>query len=198
MTSADLMTRLASRVDRLRSTLSVRVQGVVAYTHDLRATTPATDETFRIRRFTPADGPQLVAMHPIARDDIRSRLERGDACYLAFLAGRLCHFAWVQVRGIHVIADVARSETIAPGELWIYHCRTAESARGRRVYPRVLAHILATHRERGFRSAWIYTTLDNTASQRGITAAGFRPREVWCAAKLGPVLRSFPSLPWLA
>jgi hypothetical protein len=181
-------------MSRVRSFFGMRVQGVIAYAHDLRDA-PSTD-ALAIRTLSPADLPLLAAMHPIDHAEIRSRLARGDTCYLAFQGDRLCHFSWVQVTGLHVIGDVGRCETVAPGELWIYHCRTSDWARGRRIYPRVLAHIVATHRDRGFSCARIYTTLDNTASQRGITWAGFRPRELWCAARIGPVLQPFPSLQW--
>jgi len=55
----------------------------------------------------------------------------------------------------------------------IGRCATAAAARGRRLYPRTLRHIMAELAAGGEARAVIYCDRDNQASIRGITHAGF-------------------------
>lgn len=101
------------------------------------------------------------------------RLQRGDLCYTASVDGRLAHYSWVQRSGSHPIAEAGMSLPVAKNEFWIYHCRTAEWVRGRGIYPATLTRIINDQFSAGCRIAWIYTSRDNIASQRGIVRAGF-------------------------
>lgn len=101
------------------------------------------------------------------------RFQRGDVCYLASLDGRRAHYSWVQRSGLHPITEAGVSVPVGNGALWIYHCRTAEWARGRRIYPATLRRIVNDHFAKGYSTAWIYTSKENIASQKGILQAGF-------------------------
>jgi hypothetical protein len=57
--------------------------------------------------------------------------------------------------------------------VWIYHCQTAEWARGRGIYPSTLERIVSDCFAAGDFTAWIYTSKQNVASQKGIVRAGF-------------------------
>lgn len=117
---------------------------------------------------------RLRELWPVPLEKMRKRHRRGDECYVAFLEGKLVHYSWVQSRGWHYIGPAGRYRRVRPGEFWIYHCRTAEQARGRGLYPAVLSTILRRFAERGFQTGWIYTTAANVASQKGIIKAGWR------------------------
>lgn len=106
----------------------------------------------------------------------QERFRDGDLCYAVFLDSRLAHHSWVKRAGVQPVTEAARRYPVAPGEFWIYHCWTAVWARGKRIYPGVLARIIREHVDEGFTRARIYTTESNVASQHGIARAGFR----WC------------------
>jgi hypothetical protein len=64
--------------------------------------------------------------------------------------------------------------------------RTADHARGLRLYPWALTNILRVLREEGFSRAHIYTTGSNVASQRGIVRAGFSLSHTLNYVQFGP------------
>ena len=101
------------------------------------------------------------------------RLKRGDVCYAGYLEGRLAHYSWVQRSGEHLILEAGATVAIAEGEFWIYHCRTADWARGRGIYPATLARIVNDQFDAGYTVGWVYTTRENISSQKGIARAGF-------------------------
>ena len=121
-----------------------------------------------------SEGELLYEVWPVHLNRVTERLKRGDKCYICKIDEKPVHYSWVQSTGVHRIKLAGRSITVGPGEIWIYHCRTASSARGQHIYPSVLSQILQDHRQLGFRHCWIYTTTDNNASQRGIERSGFR------------------------
>ena len=105
--------------------------------------------------------------------EAQRRIARGDVCYCGVLAGVLVHCSWVQKSGSHPVTSAGLVENILPGEFWIYNCSTVEWARGRNIYPCTLGMIVADFVRQGFRTARIYTTVENVASQKGIVRAGF-------------------------
>jgi hypothetical protein len=118
---------------------------------------------------SPAD--VLVDISCLGSEDIISRFARGDCCYLGYVSGRVAHFSWAQQSGRHKILSAGREVQVLNGHLWIYHCFTAVWARGKKIYPAVLRHIVQS--SSAYERIWIYTTDDNYASKRGISQAGF-------------------------
>lgn len=106
-------------------------------------------------------------------DECLQRFERGDRCYVVSIDGRVAHYSWVQRSGSHPISEAGVSVRVEDGAFWIYHCRTAEWARGRGIYPATLAKIVNDCFAEGYCTAWIYTAKSNVASQKGIVRAGF-------------------------
>lgn len=134
------------------------------------------------------DAGELVHLETIGPCDVeecRERLARGDACYAVFADGELAHYSWVQRAGAHPIDAAGIEVPIQPGDLWIYNCRTANAHRGKGLYPHVLRRIVDDHFASGYACAWIYTSDDNVASQKGILRAGFTPWETRRAFRLG-------------
>jgi hypothetical protein len=101
------------------------------------------------------------------------RLCRGDRCYTVSIDGRLAHYSWVQRSACHRITEAGVSVPIGRGAVWIYHCQTADWARGRGIYPATLERIVSDCFAAGDFTAWIYTSKQNVASQKGIVRAGF-------------------------
>jgi RimJ/RimL family protein N-acetyltransferase len=131
---------------------------------------------------------QLATIGPCELDEYRERLARSDACYAASVAGELAHSAWVQRAGEHSIDHAGLVVPIRAGELWIYNCRTANVHRGKGIYPQVLRRIVDDHFVAGYTRAWIYTSDDNVASQKGIVRAGFTAYETLRALRLGSMV----------
>jgi hypothetical protein len=101
------------------------------------------------------------------------RLHRGDRCYTLSIDGRLAHYSWVQRSSSHPITEAGVSVPVGDGAFFIYHCQTAEWARGRGLYPSTLERIVNDCFAEGEFTAWIYTAKKNVASQKGILRAGF-------------------------
>lgn len=119
---------------------------------------------------------ELARLHevwPVPLEEMKTRLERGDLCFVAIAEGRVAHYSWAQFSGLHEIRDVGQRVEVQRGHVWVYHCRTADWARARQIYPFVLTRLLAESKSRNCHAAWIYTSAENIASLRGIEKAGF-------------------------
>jgi hypothetical protein len=128
---------------------------------------------------------QLLEIGPFDRSDGLQRLKRGDRCYTVLVGGRLAHYSWVQRSGSHPITEAAVTVPVESGELWIYNCRTVDWAKGKRIYPATLEHIINDHFAQGYDTAWIYTTRENIASQKGILRACFAHAATLSALRVG-------------
>jgi RimJ/RimL family protein N-acetyltransferase len=149
------------------------------------AAAPAAGRSLEWELLSPALAPGLLDMGPFDVEEGLRRLSRGDRCYTVRLDGRLAHYSWVQASGSHPITEAGMSIPVGNGELWIYHCMTAAWARGKGIYPATLTRIAGDYFEAGCHSAWIYTTRENTASQKGILRAGFRQAATLNALRAG-------------
>lgn len=128
---------------------------------------------------------QLLEIGPFDRSDGLQRLKRGDLCYTVRVDGRLAHYSWVQRSGSHPITEAAETVPVESGEFWIYNCRTVDWAKGKRIYPATLERIINDHFAESYQTAWIYTTRENIASQKGILRAGFEQVATLSALRVG-------------
>lgn len=99
----------------------------------------------------------------------REGIRKGDLGFV--LLGRdssLLHHSFVQfaVRTKTLLGESRQVPLIA-------HCMTVAQARGRRLYPRVLRHVMQALAAAGHRRVAINCDSDNVASIRGIEHAGF-------------------------
>jgi hypothetical protein len=144
------------------------------YCHTLELVIPVTPRiSCEVRLLSEPEVGILHEVWPVNLEEMKRRLWRGDQCYVCFADARLVHYSWVQYSGNHDLRDVGQTIEIQPGNCWIYHCRTAEWAKGQQIYPHVLTHILDNCKFQARHMAWIYTSNGNFASQNGITKAGF-------------------------
>ena len=139
--------------------------------HDIPSITPTIP--CEVNLLDESQLPRLHEVWPVPLDEMKVRLKRGDQCYVASVDGKLAHYSWAQFSGAHLIQDVGQMAAIEAGHCWIYHCRTAQEFQGRGIYPHVLSKMIAECKARGLLKAWVYTSPENIASQKGILRAGF-------------------------
>lgn len=141
-----------------------------------------------LRRVTPDNVGDAASMEDAARiDEFRHFLARGDEGYYVYLDGVVVHRTWCvrgpgTVRLWHSYGHLA----LGPGDACIHYCATAPAARGRGLYPQVIAHVAEDALARGASRVLIWAERENVASQRGIERAGFVPeKEVVLAIRFG-------------
>jgi RimJ/RimL family protein N-acetyltransferase len=167
---------LWSRVrGRLASDLQLRLPQVVfVYRHDLaEVPAPTLGPGCAIEVLGKERLPLLWQVSAFDARELRERVERGDRCYAGFVDGRLAHYTWAQTAGRHHLVAAGRHRAIQAGEVWLYHARTAEWARGRGLYTAALRTILTDCRQQGIVRSWCYALAQNVGSQRGILRAGY-------------------------
>ena len=134
---------------------------------------PAHDGRLKWELLSPPQVGQLADVGWVDVKESLERLRRGDRCYTVSIDGRMAHYSWVQRSASHPITEAGVSVPVGRGAFWIYHCMTAEWARGRGIYPSTLERIVSDCFAEGDCTAWIYTSKQNVASQKGIERAGF-------------------------
>ena len=165
--------KVASRINRLAGLSIQRTYLYRISRPDGWSSTAGNDKSISWELLSPERIGQLLDIGPFDVSDGLKQLQRGDRCYTVSVDGHLAHYSWVQRSGSHPITEAGLSVPVASGEFWIYSCRTVECARGKGIYPATLQRIVNDHFEEGYRTAWIYTSRENIASQKGILRAGF-------------------------
>ncbi len=166
---------LRKAANRCNALIGVSLQRTYLYrlAASCKLTAVGADPSASWELLAPENVGTLSEIGPFDAEDGPHRFRRGDVCYVAFLGGRLAHYSWVQRSGSHPVTEAGVSVPIGSGEFWIYHCRTADWARGKRIYPATLHRIVNGHFAEGYSTAWIYTSRENISSQKGILRAGF-------------------------
>jgi len=160
---------------RRRRTL-LRYEDELLFAADPRAAgQPFADSSLRLVRCRGADLTSLLpapAHAALFADDAAAKKEglaRGDVVYaIVDRDGGLLHHSFVQLAA--PVLTLLGEQRHVP---LIGRCGTMPAARGRRLYPRTLRHIMAELAAAGHRRAAIYCDRDNAASVRGIAHAGF-------------------------
>lgn len=177
--------------------LRSRLQIGLLYEQDLSAYIPLVAPTVACTVRTISIG-EMDVLHQVCPVDVQRmtpRFRRGDRCYVAWVDGKAVHFCWAQTRGWHYLLSAGLWHYIRKGEVWLYHGHTAQSSRGRGIYPFVLTHILRDFQQGGRAETAIgYTTEDNTVSRRGICKAGFSLQRVHYALRIRGVPVPLPGM----
>jgi GNAT superfamily N-acetyltransferase len=116
-------------------------------------------------------GDDFDALPGLPASELPVRLAEGDQLYLAKLDGRAVAFGWSASRRA-TFGPPRRRFDLPDGERYLWGFATLPPWRGRRVYPRLLQHILVA--ETDATRFWIFHHPANEASARGIARAGFR------------------------
>lgn len=115
---------------------------------------------------------------------MKSRLERGDCCYLAYIDGRAVHRSWVTSTSCWV-RDAKAIFRPMEGEVYVYDSYTLPRYRSRGAFTSTLLKILADYSSEN-KLVWIAVRNDNLSSRRAIERVGFekifglRYRRVLC------------------
>ena len=187
---SNLIRRIADKINRLAG---VSIEQVYVYSLTKECglpdlVSPPGLQVQRLERTEMALLQQAYSAFDLAELDLPQR--QNSQCYAAFLTGQLVHYSWVQASGPHKILEAGRSIDVAPGEFWIYDCRTIPSVRGMGIYPFMLARIARDQFEQGAQEGLIYTTKENLASQAGIRKAGFTMIKTMRGLRIGQHFRS--------
>lgn len=102
---------------------------------------------------------------------IKTRLERGDSCYLAFIDGQAVHRSWVTSTPCWVKDAKAIFRPLI-NEFYVYDSYTLPRYRSRGAFTSTLIKILADYQARGS-FIWIAARNDNFPSRRAIEKVGF-------------------------
>jgi hypothetical protein len=184
--------RLSGLLHEVRQMARLGMQRVYLYEAESDGPIDAVEPSCSARcaRLTGSEVSRLRALCSGFTDDvIAERLVRGDACYVCEdESNRILHASWVQSSGCHIIEDLGLQVIVDSTVVWIYDCRTLEAARGQRLYPLTLTTIRNEYGAKGCQRALIYTTPQNTSSQRGIAAAGFTRIATLSGFVAGPVV----------
>lgn len=98
------------------------------------------------------------------------RFESGDAVHLALDGGAVVAYGWSSAGPTHPISEIGRRWPVPEGSRVLYDFHVVPSARGRGLYPRLLAAVRAALAPARI---YIYALEGNAASRRGIERAGF-------------------------
>src|SRR5262245_16947243 len=135
--------RVGGLADQYRSRLRV----MRLYAHDLASIpTVILAPGDRIEPLDPSQRDILLDIFAVDLSEDSARLSRGQKCFIGWSNGKAAHYSWVQDEGLHDIRGTWRREQIRPGEFWLYSSRTAEWARGRRLFPGTLVTILRQYK----------------------------------------------------
>lgn len=135
--------------------------------------TPAIPATFR-RIGLDAIGQLAGVMCMEDPAPIARRFERGKRCYAGFHGDEIVTYGWVTFDA-EDIGELGLTARMRAGECYIWDCGTPPVYRGKRLYPALLAHILADLAAEGISRAWLGTDADNIPSQKGVALVGFQP-----------------------
>ncbi len=105
-------------------------------------------------------------------DIFKEFLDQGDRGYFGYLDGVCVFRAWVKQGPQQVHLHPLWPLELTAQQLYIHYCETAPQARGKQIYPHVLAHIAAEFSARF--QIFISTSAKNTPSIHGIEKAGYR------------------------
>jgi hypothetical protein len=118
------------------------------------------------------DAARVASLTQLDSTAIQTRLRAGNEPYMAFLDTTLVAYGWIATRTEQVGDELAWPLSMRDRSLWDFV--TPPAWRGRSMYPHLLQAILREEVVTAERFC-IGHTLENTASQRGIVKAGFRP-----------------------
>jgi RimJ/RimL family protein N-acetyltransferase len=119
-------------------------------------------------------GPEVFRGGDDERDSLLARHAVGDLIGVIVSGARVVHRSAVQFGGTAAIEGQRQGIRLRAGECYLHYCETVPEHFGQGLYPAMLRTILLALRQAGqAQRVLIACRVDNTASVRGITKAGF-------------------------
>ena len=135
----------------------------------------------------------LAGLRGVATEDYTARWRQGHALVCARdTAGRPLAWGWLiapAAAAAAVLFEWGMRLVVPPGGAFLWDFFTLPAARGRRLYPALLRAAARHCQARGLAAPAIYCNVGNTASRRGMLAAGYEGAHPVAVARLGPVYR---------
>jgi GNAT superfamily N-acetyltransferase len=129
-----------------------------------------------IERLEEAQAGELERVVYYGRHEILRRFREGQICFVARIDGRIVHYSWMS-RGREYAGEVEKELVFEPDERYLYNCRTLPAARGKGIYPTVIARAMREAHAAGARRMAALVSADNVASLRSFEKMRFRVRE---------------------
>lgn len=101
-----------------------------------------------------------------------ARLSATTSCFVVASRDRLVHATWMTTDGAWT-RELGGYLCPPRGDTYVYESFTHADARGRGIYPLALDGIAAAAARRGLGRLWVAVEMDNVASLRAVTKAGF-------------------------
>ncbi len=96
-------------------------------------------------------------------------LDNGDIGYYGYIDGKCVHHTWVQ-NGAREINDLGYRMKIQEDSVYIHYCQTAPEARGKGIYPKVLACVCKDFFDK---NKYLIVLKRKGPANRGVEKAGF-------------------------
>jgi GNAT superfamily N-acetyltransferase len=110
------------------------------------------------------------------RDEIARRLNDGQKCIIAEYKGRIVHYSWLTSKDEYA-GEIEKVIPVGAGERYLFNCRTLASARGRGIFPAVIARALDEAGNSGASHVITLVSTINRSSLRAFAKMAFSIRE---------------------
>lgn len=127
---------------------------------------------------------RILEIRKMPLGKLRSRLKRGDLCYVTEYENKLIAYQWVQFSGEHFIQQAGKIICVKPGDFWIYHARVLEEFRCKGINSKIKSDLMIEAKNNGYRRALIYTNKKNIPNRRGLERLGFELNEIIYSLKI--------------
>jgi GNAT superfamily N-acetyltransferase len=110
------------------------------------------------------------------RDEVLQRLNDGQKCIVAEHEGGIVHYSWLTAKGEYA-GEIEKVIPVAAGERYLFNCRTLASARGRGIFPAVIARALDEAGDSGASRMIALVSTNNRSSLKAFAKMAFSIRE---------------------
>lgn len=101
-------------------------------------------------------------------------LRQGDIGYYAYLNDYCVHRSWVKTGPFKMEIVKGYNMEFDKQDAYIHYCLTADTARGKNIYPFVLDHICNELYSKNYRNIYMVVLKKKKSAMRGVEKAGFK------------------------
>lgn len=176
-----MIKKLRTRLYRFRISANGFLQGnhkivtTYIYRHDLDQIPIVSPKVnCRLEEIFEGEISEIHQIWPTSLDKMKQRFDRGDRCFAVYVDDQIAHYSWVQVGGYHFLQPAGRRMFLLDSEAMFFHVRVASWAQGKGIATFGYTEALRLLKQISTKTALVYTTCDNIASQKSIEKAGWR------------------------
>jgi GNAT superfamily N-acetyltransferase len=105
------------------------------------------------------------------------RFAAGDLCFIAVSDGRIVHYTWLATRPTY-IPEIGARILLRPGQTYLYHSFTEESARGLGVQSALGPFVIRYQKEHGIEQHFLYVKSHNYSGRQVLSRLQPPPRRI--------------------